>query len=61
MWNDFTDFELAEIAAQYGFQDHLDFNGDLKLSNRKTIEDLLTTYEFDLAFGVDNNSEVVYN
>lgn len=61
MWNDFNDFELAEIAAQYGFQDDLDFNGDLRLTNRKTIENLLTAYEFDLAFGVDNNSEVAYN
>jgi hypothetical protein len=62
MWADFNDFELAEIAAQYGFQDHLEFNGDLRLANRKAIEDLLTTYEFDHAFEVvDNNSEVAYN
>jgi hypothetical protein len=61
MWNDFNDFELAEIAAQYGLQDHLEFNGDLRLMNRKTIEDLVTAYEFDHAYMVDNNSEVVYN
>jgi hypothetical protein len=61
MWNDFNDFELAEIAAQYGFQDQLDFNGDLRLANRVAIEDLLTAYEFETAFSVDNNSEVAYN
>ncbi len=61
MWNDFNDFELAEIAAQYGFQDQLEFNGDLRLANRKAIEDLLTAYEFETAFSVDNNSEVAYN
>lgn len=60
MWNDFNDFELAEIAAQYGFQDQLDFNGNLRLANRKAIEDLLTAYEFEHAFMVDNNSEVEY-
>ncbi len=61
MWNDFNDFELAEIAAQYGFQDQLEFNGDLRLANRVAIEDLLTAYEFETAFSVDNNSEVAYN
>lgn len=62
MWNDFNDFELAEIAAQYGLQDHLEFNGDLRLTNRKTIEGLLTAYEFDNTFAVlDNNAEFKYN
>ena len=61
MWNDFTDFELAEIAAGYGFQDLLEFNQDLALQNRNEIESVLTKYEFETAFSLDNNSEVAYN
>lgn len=62
MWKDFNDFELAEIAAQYHFQDELEFNSDLKLINRDRIEQLLTDYEFNMAFySVDRKSEVVYN
>lgn len=61
MWNDFTDFELAEIAASYGFQDLLEFNQDLALQNRNEIESVLTKYEFDNAFSLDNNAEVEYN
>jgi hypothetical protein len=59
MWKDFNDFELAEIAGRYGLQDELVFNGDLSLANRQEIENLLTLEEYDIAFGVDNNSELV--
>jgi hypothetical protein len=62
MWEDFNDFELAEIAAQYHFQDELEFTSDFKLLNRPRIEQLLTDYEFSMAFySVDQKSEVVYN
>ena len=61
MWNDFNDFELATIAAGYGFQDLLEFNQDLALQNRNEIESVLTKYEFETAFSLDNNPEVEYN
>jgi hypothetical protein len=62
MWNDFSDFELAELAEQYGIEDELVFSGDLTLANRAEIESRLTAIEFDHAFEVlDNNSEVAYN
>ena len=62
MWNDFSDFELAELAGNYGLEDSLVFAPDLTLANREEIEDLLTITEMELAFQVvDNKSEVVYN
>ncbi len=51
MWKDFSDFELAEIAAQYHLQDELEFNSDLTLMNREKIEQLLTHVELTTAFG----------
>jgi hypothetical protein len=51
MWNEFNDFELAELAGQYGLQDSLVFSGDLSLANRAEIEKLLTLTEYDMAFG----------
>lgn len=51
MWKDFTDFELAELAGQYGLEDSLVFAGDLSLANRDEIENLLTEVELDMAFG----------
>jgi hypothetical protein len=61
MWNDFNDFELAQLAGEYGFEDSLMFTQNMTLANRTEIETLLTAYEFDNAFMVDNNSEVEYN
>lgn len=61
MWNEFNDFELAEIAGKYGLEDSLVFCGDLSLANRVEIEDLLTLHEHDEAFPLYNNSEVEYN
>lgn len=59
MWNDFTDFELAELAAQYDLQDELIFGSDLRLSNRAQIEALLTDLEFTMAFeSLDINQEI---
>lgn len=51
MWKDFSDWQLAEIAAQYHLQDELDFDLDLNLVNREHIEKLLTATEFEMAFG----------
>ena len=51
MWNDFNDFELAELAGKYGLEDSLVFAGDLSLANRSEIESLLTVAEHDMAFG----------
>lgn len=50
MWNDFSDFELAELAGKYGLEDSLVFAGDLSLVNRDEIEKLLTEVEWDFAF-----------
>lgn len=61
MWNDFSDFELAHLAGQYGLEDCLVFNSELKLANRSEVEQLLTAVEYDLAFPLDFKSEVEYN
>ena len=61
MWNDFTDFELADLAGKYGLQDSLVFNERLQLANRQEIESLLTEVEYSMAFPVDFNSELGYN
>lgn len=57
MWEDFTDFELAKIAADYGLEESIVFTPDLSLANRAELEHLLTECEFGLYF----NSEVTYN
>jgi hypothetical protein len=51
MWNDFSDFELAELCGRYGLEDMLVFAGDLSLANRKEVEKFLTEYELEEAFG----------
>jgi hypothetical protein len=51
MWDDFSDFELATLAGQYGLEDSLIFSGDLSLANRGEIETLLTNCELEMAFG----------
>jgi hypothetical protein len=61
MWDDFTDFELATLAGQYGLEDSIVFTDKLQLANRDEVETLLTQAEHDFAFPVDFNSEVVYN
>jgi hypothetical protein len=50
MWDDFSDFELAQLAGEYGLEDNLVFNGSLQLSNREEVESLLTEYEMGKAF-----------
>lgn len=60
MWEDFSDFELAELAGSYGLEDILVFNDRLQLSNRSEVESSLTAYEHDLAFPLDFYSEEAY-
>lgn len=60
MWEDFSDFELAELAGSYGLEDILEFNDSLQLSNRTVVESALTVYEHDLAFPLDFYSEEEY-
>ena len=61
MWNTFSDFELAELAGVYGLEDFLVFNDKLQLANRTQMETLITEAEYNLAFPVDFNSNVMYN
>ena len=51
MWDEFSDFELAELAGRYGLEDNLVFDYNLGLANRDEIEKLLTEYELSEAFG----------
>lgn len=61
MWDDFTDFELANLAGQYGLEDSIFFTDKLQLANRKEVETLLAQAEHDFAFPVDFNSDLAYN
>jgi len=53
MWDDFDDFELACLCADYGMEEELDISDilPLKLANRAKIEELLTQFELEIAFG----------
>ena len=53
MWKDFSDFEIAELAFQYGLGDNLElrFNERFQLVNRDQIEEMLTAVEMSTAFG----------
>lgn len=53
MWKDFSDFEIAELAFQYGLGDNLElrFNERFQLVNRDQIEEMLTAVEMSAAFG----------
>lgn len=53
MWNEFDDFELACLCHDYGIGDICEFEQILpiKLSNRAKIEEALTQFELDMAFG----------
>jgi hypothetical protein len=52
MWEDFSDFEIAELAFQYGLGDSLElrFNERFQLMNRTQIEEMLTAVEMSSAF-----------
>ena len=52
MWKDFSDFEIAELAFQYGLGDSLElrFNERFQLMNRTQIEEMLTAVEMSSAF-----------
>ena len=53
MWKEFSDFEIAELAFQYGFGDTLElaFNERFQLVNRAQVEEMLTAVEMSAAFG----------
>ena len=64
MWNDYSDFEIAQLAGDYGIEDELVFNDRLELVNREVIEDHLTQIEYDIAFpqdSLDFYEELAYN
>jgi hypothetical protein len=52
MWKDFSDFEIAELAFQYGLGDNLElaFNERFQLVNRAQVEEMLTSVEMSAAF-----------
>lgn len=64
MWDDYSDFEIAQLAGDYGIADELQFNDRLELMNRKVIEEHITQIEYDIAFpqdSLDFQTEVDYN
>ena len=66
MWSDFSDYELAQLAGEYGIADELVFNDRLQLANRSFIENRITEIEFDCVYqaeqeSLDFNEEVAYN
>lgn len=64
MWDEYSDFEIAQLAGDYGIADELQFNDRLELMNRKVIEDHITQIEYDIAFpqdSLDFQTEVEYN
>jgi hypothetical protein len=52
-WSGFDDFELACLCQDYGIEEECVFASILpiKLANRTAIENLLTAFELELAFG----------
>ena len=64
MWADYSDFEIAQLAGDYGIADELEFNERLELMNRDVIEDHITQIEYEVAFpqdSLDFYQEVAYN
>ncbi len=51
MWDEFSDFELAELVGRHGMADMIEFNEDMRLTNRARLEQYMTEIEHDLAFG----------
>jgi len=53
MWNDFTDFEIAELAFKYNLDSTVKFDLSkdyVKLANREHVECLIEEVEYSLAF-----------
>jgi len=61
MWDDFTDFELIELAGTYGLQDYAVVSDRLTLVNREELECMIEELEYNQAFPVDFNEEMEYN
>ena len=53
MWEDFSDYELACLCAEYGMAELCVFSEMLpvKLANRAEVETNLTQFELEMAFG----------
>ena len=53
MWNDFSDFEIAELAFKYNLDSTVKFDLSkdyFKLANRGEVECLIEDVEYSLAF-----------
>lgn len=53
MWQDFTDFEIAELAFKYNLDSTVKFDLSkdyFKLANRGEVECLIEEAEYHLAF-----------
>jgi hypothetical protein len=62
MWDDFSDFELIQLAGDYGLQDYAVIGGRLTLTNREELTCMIEEYEYCKAFpDVDFNEELEYN
>lgn len=66
MWEGFSDYELVQLAGEYGIADECEFNDRLELSNREHVEDCITQLEFESAYPAEQESldfypEVEYN
>jgi hypothetical protein len=64
MWAEYSDFEIAQLAGDYGIADEVEFNERLELSNREYLENCITQIEYENAFpqdSLDFNEEVAYN
>jgi hypothetical protein len=51
MWDDFTDFQLVELCYNYGIEMECQFNFRMELVNRAHVEQTLTEFELEMAFG----------
>lgn len=50
MWADFSDFSLVMLAMRYGIADKVEFDAR-GLLNREQVEELLSDFELEMAFG----------
>ena len=53
MWDEYSDYELACLSAEYGMAESCVFSEmiPVRLANRAEVESLLTQFEFETAFG----------
>ena len=53
MWDEYSDYELACLSAEYGMAESCVFSEmiPVRLANRAEVESLLTQFELEMAFG----------